>query len=602
MLKEWFITNKRDFAIENGHLPTIIRGSGFNLYCSEQHLTSFTLPGKSKKYLFLVDGYILPRREYDHLFTNLNQQELLIECFKKYGPDFVRYMKGNFIIAQVTPGQGFAIFTDRMGIKKVFYYHDKNSGDFMFSNKIAPIAHSVKTQPDAHNIAVEALTHHYIGGLTFLKDIFYSSPAARILFTPAGNLSFENYWDCTRLLNLDIIDMEPAELGNAFRDIVRRYIEFLKPQKTAVTLTGGLDSRTILAALLNLDIKPHAFTYGHPESPDVLTALRIAEACDLRYHNHYDPPSAGWFAGLAEEVIEKGDGIMHLHRAHRLAAIKNEILVNPGTDMVIGGYMGGESIRNFYYDGLIVPGFVKDWTQLQEDGDKKALIAETLGQKFIKPGAVDPEAVFSILKNQPFLEDSENKEFLMTFLLLAGTHHAQDPNLFGHFVKYPVPIYLDIDFLTLIFASKYNFLYKSRHDDAAYKKYLKRVKGAELYCRFIYQFSPLLAKIPFAKKGYYSAREYVKNAAPALMLKRMKRFMLNPPQGPANFALGRWMQDYVKWQLKHVSNHPVTTEIYDIDKAKHQLNINNPPPFEKDWRKYTNIIRTHLAVKKYMES
>ncbi|MCP4154760.1 MAG: hypothetical protein GY757_43970, partial [bacterium] len=199
----------------------------------------------------------------------------------------------------------------------------------------------------------------------------------------------------------------------------------------------------------NLGVKPYTFSYGHPQSPDVVCGRKLAAACDLEYHNHYVQPTADWFGGLAEEILDKGNTITHLHRAHRLDAFKMEVGMHPGVEMMVGGYMGGESIRNFFYDNLIVSEFVKAW--IHGDGDKRALIKETLAKKFIKESEVDIEEIYNYLNGQRFLSKSDAgcdysrakmSEFFMTFSLLAGTHHSQDPNLLSHFIKYPVQVYL----------------------------------------------------------------------------------------------------------------------------------------------------------------
>lgn len=603
MLKEWIITNRGGISVDNAECFVV--NTAFTLYAAESDVVSFKPDGGSGENGFLlIDGYLLPRASCHNLYAHLEPAELVHRLYKEYGDGFIDYIKGSFIIVLVTPGRGFSIFTDRLGLRKVFYYYDEGRGDFIFSNRMQGIAGSVDAKTDVIAVAVESLMHHYIDGMTFLEGIRYSSPASRIVCDESGRkLFFHTYWDCTRLLDTEVTDISPGEMAEEFKTITRNYIDYLKPKTVSVTLTGGLDSRTILAALLNIGVKPHAFTYGHPESVDVTTARDIAGKCDLKYRNHYVQPTAGWFSQLSEEIIDKGDSIIQLHRAHRLAAIRLETEMHPDTDMVLGGYMGGENIRNFYYDGVIVPGFVKSW--LHEEGDKHELIRSTLEEKFIKSPSVDTERIYGILTEQPYFNDSTEtvkmKEFFLNFLLLAGIHHSQDLHLFGHFVKYPVPLYLDIDFLYLIFRSPYNFLYGSDYTGGGYKTYLKRVKGAELYCKFIDAFSPVLAGIPFAKKGYYSAHEYVKDGTALLTAKRMKRYLLNHRETPVNFAMGGWMADYVKWQLNRVGKDTVTAGIFDIEEAKRQLIAAVPPPYEKDWRRYTDIIWTQLAVKQFLE-
>ncbi|MCP4149924.1 MAG: hypothetical protein GY757_19415, partial [bacterium] len=240
------------------------------------------------------------------------------------------------------------------------------------------------------------------------------------------------------------------------------------------------------------------------------------------------------------------------------------------------------------------------------DGDKRALIKETLAKKFIKESEVDIEEIYNYLNGQRFLSEggagfdysrTKMSEFFMTFSLLAGTHHSQDPSLFSRFIKYPVQVYLDIDFLTLVFGSKYNFLYEGEKGESK-SGYMKRVKGAELYCHFVDTFSPELAAVPFSKRGYYSAREYVGDSMLVLLLKRAKRYWFNRTKGPVNFTLGRWMADYVNKEFTNIDTHADVAKLFDIEKVKNSLSTNVHQSKEQYWRKYTDIIWMHRLIKK----
>lgn len=601
MIKEWVITNKGN----SNAAGLAVRGKNYYVYAPEEVMYPPVLPGEEIESLFLLlEGFVLPRREFENRFTNLSQEELILTLYREHRDDFIRFIKGNFIILIGEPRNGFSLHTDQLGIKKVFYYHNPASGEFVLSNRFGAIAGRVDREPDITALAVKSLTHHYLGGLTFLKDIRCSGPASYIHFNSGENkLIFDKYWDCTQLLDRPVEDIPPMAMAEYFKSIIKGYLAFLQPGKVSVTLTGGLDSRTILAALLSLGRMPYTFTYGHPQSIDAVTAQEVAGAVNLKHHTHHVPPSAGWFAERAEEIVDKGNAITHLHRAHRLESIKKETRVHPDSEMILGGYMGGESIRNFYYDELIVPEFSRRW--LNKGGDKKQLINDSLDKKFLKWRELDTDvdAVYDILKTQRYFQEEHDlklNEFFMTILLLAGVHHAQDPNLFSHYIKYPVPVYMDIDFLDLVFRSRYNFLHIAAQPGGKMTRLMNRLKGAELYCHFIDAYSPELANIPFAKRGFYTPREYVKHSPAMFAAKRTKRRYLNKIKGPVNFGLGKWMEDFVRWRLNSREGDTLTPTLYDIPGAKAALNDSLHPDKEFYWRKFTDITWTQLAIKRYM--
>ena len=68
-----------------------------------------------------------------------------------------------------------------------------------------------------------------------------------------------------------------GEFAEYWKSIIKQYTDYLKPKALSMTLTGGIDSRMILSAFLNLGIKPNAFTFGNPHSFDGVIAAKLAE-------------------------------------------------------------------------------------------------------------------------------------------------------------------------------------------------------------------------------------------------------------------------------------------------------------------------------------
>jgi hypothetical protein len=118
-----------------------------------------------------------------------------------------------------------------------------------------------------------------------------------------------------------------------------------------LALSGGYDSRFLLALFLHDDVSPNLFVYGASDSRDVLAARRIAAAEGLRLR-HIDPSllppiSRDDVPGLVAAKFHREDGLPSggvfdsgidlLQRADRHA---------PGFLHVNGG--GGEVFRNFF--------------------------------------------------------------------------------------------------------------------------------------------------------------------------------------------------------------------------------------------------------------
>ncbi|MHA1380875.1 MAG: hypothetical protein ACTSRG_21120 [Candidatus Helarchaeota archaeon] len=533
----------------------------------------------------------MPRQMYLQDLVRFSQHELIFNLYKKFQNDFIKYIKGNFIILIVF-GNNFLIVNDRLGVRKPFYYID-NEG-FIISNNMKLIADQINTVIDYNNVAISSLMNHYVEGMTFIKKIFFFKPATKIIYNE--KLRFETYWDCSSLLNNKLQDFSYEEFAYKFKELIKGYIDFFKPKRVTVTLTGGLDSRTILSALLNLNVKPFAFSYGHPNSADVLIARKVASFCGLEYRNHYiDNINADWFYKIVKNIVINGNSIIQPHRAHRLDAFKEITKEVPDIEIVFGGYMGGEFIRGIYFDDLVVSEFVRRlWSN--EKNEKKDLINEILTNNFIKIENVDLQIIIEKIKTfRYFSRDINKNHFYFLLLVEAFIHHSQDLNLLSNLVKYPIAIYMDIDFLNLLFSTKFNFFNT--------KKYcwnvLKKVSVQEFNCRLISILAPEIVDLPFAKKGYYSTKEYLDNRF-LLIAKRGVRFVFGKKY-PANFPIGEWMKEFVFNQIKVIERNSIINHIFDINRFKNEFKKYHNQNSEKYWKKYTDVIILYLLTERYLK-
>jgi len=573
---EWIITN--NYYIEITKLKLSFRNNRFTFYHKGTGLYSFYIEGN--KVSIIIDGYILPRIDYANEFCGYTAESLIKELYVKYNLEFINYIKGNFVII-IIEGDNFYIFNDSIGIRK-FFYCTKGS-NFIFSNCFKVITDIICSDVDYDSLAIYSLMNQFIDGMTFLKDVFYSKPAAKIWFN--GELRFEYYWNCEVLSNPGSEKISIENISEGLTGIIKSYIDYLNPDNISLTLTGGLDSRTILAALLKMGINPGTFTYGHPHSGDVVTAKKVAEICGLIHKNYYVKPTVTWFSKLVEDIIDKGNSLTHIHRAHRLFAAAASSSNEPDNEIIFAGYMGGELIRCFHYDGIIIPDFARDW--INGKLKREQLIISYLKKNFFKIDNIDIDRIAKILSNQRFSSNEPRlNEFFFTFLIASGVHHAQELNLLGHYKKYPVPIYLDIDFLRLIFGSKYNFMFSGD----LLGGYIKPITSHGLYCHLIYRLSPLLAGIPLFKRGYYTPKEFVEDNRLIFIAKRLMRKIFSRQKYPVNFSLDDWMKNYTANEIEILQNSNIIRDIINVEELRKCFNKNNHKTYEKYWRKYTNPI------------
>ena len=139
-------------------------------------------------------------------------------------------------------------------------------------------------------------------------------------------------------------------IADKLYNIISSEISSCIDSQVSITLTGGMDSRVILACLLKAGIKPNCLTFGNQKAKDVYFAKQLAKAFNLSFHNVVSyPPNKDWYYRWVIETIKRDNGNSHLHRAHRTAAIA-EHAERYAPQVLFTGHMGGEGIRTFSYN------------------------------------------------------------------------------------------------------------------------------------------------------------------------------------------------------------------------------------------------------------
>jgi len=573
----WLLSNsKKVNCIDK--LKIIVENKKFKFFSDGEYITYHL---DSKKIHIQIDGYVLPRLSCYHELSKFKQTDLVFEVFKNHQEKFLKYIKGNFLIVIVYENE-FIVANDHVGVKQFFYNIPKSQ--FFISSNLQFIVQNSSSQADEISIIPHSLMQHFIAGRTFLKYIRYSQPARLLQYK--DSLTVICYWSADELVELSRENISYREFADYFKEIIIVYIDFLAPQKISMTLTGGRDTRTILAALLNIDANPRTFTFGAPTSGDVITANKIAVQLGLEFNNHFQRnPTAEWYLNLSKEIVKIGNSLIHLHRAHRLDAIRREKELAPEIDMVFMGSMGGDYIKGAFLDDYIITELVRRWW-FDSKISKVDLISELLERNFINISEDQKEEVFTILSNEKYFGNNlKHNEFYIVHNLVGGLHDSQDINLFAHEVQYCVAPFMDIDFLYKLFNSKYSLFsnYKTS------KNPLKRIKGAELHCNIINILAPRLAEIDFVRP--YSPKDVVGNYYYYIIKRSVKEVFTKKP--PSNFAYGDWFTYFVDFQLKNYNNKKINN-IFNMFKYDNNLYKNRNFQVEAHWHKFTNIIMIKL--------
>lgn len=577
----WFITNIE--SVSNNHQEK--KCSLFKYYTNSE---TYKFKFESKDIEILIDGYIIPKLEYFNEYKHFTQYELVKSLFKKYDLKSINYIKGVFNVFIIV-GERFYIFNDRHSIKKLFIY--KKGDKFFISNNLKTISENIELSFNKNNAAIFCLMEHFIDGLTLFNDLFYSKPATIVKFDK--KLIIGNYWLADELLNFEKKEISYSEFANKWKDIVQNYIEYLKPKDITMTLTGGNDSRMILSALLNIGIKPNAFTFGNPESNDGVIAQKIANKVNLNYHNYFvENPSPEWFNSYAEKIIDIGNSLINIHRAHRLDAIEKEVNQNPDNEMIFTGNMGGEYIKGIVYDDYITSKLYRLWPH--SELMQKKLINNLLLERDIIVDESELDRLHLFFSSQYFLQKSGHfRDFIHQYNIVGAIHHTQDMNLYLDKIRYLVNPFMDIDFLEVLFRSGHSMLSK----DNASKNQLKRLTQSSLYINITHSLAPQLSNIEYAKKGFYTANELLGSRV-IFISKRILRYFFPKQIFPANFPYEEWIQKFCKGNIVKFSSD--VKSICDFNGILKNIDNSDHKNQEKYWHRFTDLINIDLNVKKHL--
>ncbi len=224
-----------------------------------------------------------------HRYASRSDTETIIHGYEEYGENIVEQMNGDFAFCVYDSKQKkLFLARDRLGVKPLYYYYDKETKLFVFASEIKAILEHPEIPRAVHLGSLhQYLTYRYVfSQQTILQHIYRLPPAHTLMFDLKNNtLSIRKYWD---------IDSSPANILNCsetehiarYRDLLVKSTErrLMSDVPLGVYLSGGMDSSSIVAALSHVkkahqDTEPiRSFSIGFSEGISELPYARaIAE-------------------------------------------------------------------------------------------------------------------------------------------------------------------------------------------------------------------------------------------------------------------------------------------------------------------------------------
>ncbi len=298
------------------------------------------------------DGMASPVRTGDNGSGTWLGSTLL--SFRERGVDGLKELNGSFSVVMFDrKDEAVHLVSDRFGTRPIYYWAKEN--DFAFASEAkAILKHSSYRKKFNADAAGKFFRYGKLGVWgddTWFEGIRVLAPGS-ILTAKRGETRLLQYWDVDYSPRVEgNVDSIGDSLALAFRRAVTRRTSD-RALRYSVALSGGLDSRVVLAASPG---EVTAYTFGMRGSHELAIASRVASTRGtMHLVCAFDPDES---AKYAEEVIELSDGMELVGLAFLLLADKR---FRGALDVSLDGFaldltLGGSFLRKNIMEAESVP-------------------------------------------------------------------------------------------------------------------------------------------------------------------------------------------------------------------------------------------------------
>jgi asparagine synthase (glutamine-hydrolysing) len=246
----------------------------------------------------------------------------LLGLYEKRGERFVEDLNGFFSGIVVDTRQKFVLlFNDRFGMGRV-YCHE-GQGELTFASEAKAI---LSVRPETRALDAQGLAQFLGVGTAFNNRTLF----ANVTLLPSGSC-----WKIDPALAIDRRQyfhprawteqprLEPRAFYNELRQTMSRVLPayFRAAEPVGLSLTGGLDTRIVMAGMPVNGVRMPAYTYGgvYRDCFDIHVAREVAQACGQTHHVlGLGPDFFQNFGTLAEETVWLTDGSLDLCGTHEI--------------------------------------------------------------------------------------------------------------------------------------------------------------------------------------------------------------------------------------------------------------------------------------------
>ena len=281
-----------------------------------------------------------------HNFDLYNASYLIHAYEEKGREQFLKWLNGWFcgIIIDLRQNAAF-VFNDRYGLGRVYYYEESET--FYFSSETKSI---LGVCSDSRAIDKRGLGEYLACGCvlenrTLFQKIYTMPPGSVWKYDQNYEIKKDLYFCPVEWENQQSISKEVffSKFRDTLAEILPRY--FCANSQIGFSLTGGLDTRMILASYNTISRSLPCYTFGGMDGDiyDIKIARRIAKICDQDYNVlRLQKDFFNTFEGFAVKTILVTDGAVDISVSHEIYL--NSLARQVAPIRMTGNY-GGEVLR-----------------------------------------------------------------------------------------------------------------------------------------------------------------------------------------------------------------------------------------------------------------
>jgi len=298
-----------------------------------------------------IDGEIYNLNEVLELFKYNSKtfSELLIDAYTNKKLETVLSKIDGCFTAILYNKSELKLISDRYGMKPLYIWN--NEDNFAWVSEVKALLALKCFKPEINTKAIKCFMDlgHLLGDLTWFRDVKMINAASVITYSIKKRelLEEKRYWKWSNIKPQTLSFNEAAiRLSSLLQNAVQKRVKI--DERIGVSLSGGLDSRSVLAAINQVNGQNVVyFTFGKKDCDDIKIASKVTS---IKNNPHYvfELNEKNWMNERFHSVW-KTDGmisLLHLHNPESYEYLKELFDIN------INGFIGDLSMGGSWIDEL----------------------------------------------------------------------------------------------------------------------------------------------------------------------------------------------------------------------------------------------------------